>query len=82
MATKLTKPMRRRVLIGHREYVVSLFPESEECRFPRIEFREKRARKVRYWLPLESALNDAARRWADAMKREKARLRKERSCQK
>jgi hypothetical protein len=81
MSTKLTKPIRRRILIGHLEYVVSLLPETEDCRFPRIEFRAKRARKVRYWLPLEAALHDAARRWAEADRQERAPLRKRgKSC--
>lgn len=78
MATSLHKPVRREVLIGGLPWVISILPADEVYRFPRIEFREKRARKVRYWLPMESARNDAARRWNDIQQRERKRLRKER----
>jgi hypothetical protein len=83
MATGLTKPVRREVLIGPPDqigtpWIVTLYPADEVHRFPRIEFREKRRRKIRYWLPMESARNEAARKWNMIQEREKKALRKQR----
>lgn len=80
MATYLTKAVKRRLLIEDREWEVSLLPPDEVYRFARIQFREKRARKVKYWLPMESARNMAAERWLELANKEKKRLRKERAA--
>lgn len=78
MATYLTKALHRAALLNDREYIVSLLPPDEVYRFPRLQFRKKGARKAKYWLPLEAALNEAAKRWAGLASKEKKRLRKER----
>lgn len=83
MTTYLTKPVKRSVLIGQdgqvpEVWITALLPSDSVYRFPRIEFRLKGTRKVRYWIPLEAVRNDAARRWALEREKEKKKLRKER----
>ncbi len=72
--TPLNKSVRRRVVIAGRDYNVSLIPADEEYRFDRIQFVQKRKR-TGYWMPLESCLNESARRWLEMAKKEKRKAR-------
>lgn len=79
MATKLHKPVARRVEIGGREWIVTLVPATPESRFDALHFRPRGCRKggpSDYYLPLETARNVAAERTRLARIAEKKRAKK------
>jgi len=79
MATRLHKPVSRRVSLSGREWIVTLLPATPESRFDAVVFRPRGCRRngpASYFLPLESAMMVAAERTRLARIREKKRLKK------
>jgi len=77
MTTPLSKPVTRAASWGGRDWRVSLLPPDDVYRFPRVQIVQRRKR-TGYWMPLEQVCMDAARRYVEAQKREKAKARKAR----